>query len=461
MIVLQGVPSQIANLVQDRTLERVFHDALFPRLVFRGEAVPELWLANIGDRHVFTRSGLMRPVIEALVPGQDPTPGEYPTEQYEAEASQLGNTIPTHMPSSYVSLASIFLRNTQNLGLNAAQSMDRKARNAIFRPYLEGEAMVTTGVTGGGQTQLSVSTLSGFTQLLQNGRLNPVSASNPLPITFSNGEVANTVVGFAPANPARPFGPGTITLGAALAGNVPARTAVKASTAARRLRIGAGATVDSISAANILTLNDIIQAVARLRSMSVPPHADGFYHVHLDPTAESQIFQDNHWQRLHQSGNGGEQYRDFVIGTAVGCMFFRNNEMPSESTISRTAIAIAGGAGGAKLADEVGAEIVNANGVAIRRTLVTGGGLLVEKYLDESKFITEAGVQGKIGEFSIINGGVAIMAQRIRYLLRAPQDKLQQIVDQTWSWSGDFVAPSDALSGDAARYKRAVVIEGA
>ncbi len=99
--------------------------------------------------------------------------------------------------------------------------------------------------------------------------------------------------------------------------------------------------------------------------------------------------------------------------------------------------------------------------MTIRRTLVTGGGVLVEKYLDESKFITEAGVNGKIGEFSIINGGVAVMAQRIRYLLRAPQDKLQQVVDQTWSWSGDFAAPSDSLAGDSARYKRAVIIEGA
>ncbi len=459
MIVLQGVPSQIVNLIQDRTLERVFHDSLYPRLIFRGEASPELWLANIGDRQVFTRAGLMPVVIDPLVPGQDPTPGSYSTEQWEAEARQLGNTIPTHMPSSYVSIASLFIRNTASLGLNAAQSMDRLARNALFVPYLAGETMLTAaGVAAA--TSIQVSTLNGFTQFLQNGRLSPVGAGNPLPITFSGGtEPANTVIGFVPADPARPLGPGVLLLGAGLTGTPAARTAVYASTTSRRLRIGGGATVDTISSANILTLDAVIQAVARLRDANVPPQPDGTYHVHLDPTAESQIFQDNHWQRLHQSGAGGEQYRDFVIGTAVGCTFMRNTELPKVSTVSRTT-AVAGGAGGAIMSSEIGGELVNANGVAVRRTLVTGGGVLVEKYLDESKYITEAGVNGRIGEFSIINGGVAVMAQRIRYLLRAPQDKLQQVVDQTWSWSGDFAAPSDALSGDGARYKRAVVIEG-
>lgn len=92
---------------------------------------------------------------------------------------------------------------------------------------------------------------------------------------------------------------------------------------------------------------------------------------------------------------------------------------------------------------------------------MTGGAALYEKYIDESKYITEAGVLGKIGNFSVVNGGLAVMTDRIRFILKAPQDDLQQVVKQVWSWSGDFPVPSDALSGDAARYKRAVVIEHA
>jgi hypothetical protein len=35
------------------------------------------------------------------------------------------------------------------------------------------------------------------------------------------------------------------------------------------------------------------------------------------------------------------------------------------------------------------------------------------------------------------------------------------MVGQAWSWSGDFPIPSDVLSGDGARFLRAVVIEHA
>ena len=63
--------------------------------------------------------------------------------------------------------------------------------------------------------------------------------------------------------------------------------------------------------------------------------------------------------------------------------------------------------------------------------------------------------------FSITNGGVQVMTDRIRYIIRAPLDRAQQVVGQMWSWSGDFAIPTDLLTGDSARFKRAVVIEHA
>lgn len=437
----------------------MFHDALFPRLLFRGDAVPELWQANLGDRQIFTRAGLMPVVTDALVPGQDPLPASYSTEQWEAEARQLAGTIDTHMPTSLVTLASLFLRNTQQLGIQAAQSMNRLSRNALYRPYCEGEAMVDIAGASGGLT-LHVSTLSGFTQLVQNGRLSTVSAANPMPITFSSAEPANTVVGFVPDNAAVPYGPGLLMLGVALGGVVAVRVGVFASTRARRLRVGGAATVDGITGSNIVTLDDVISAVTYLRSQNVPPHPDGKYHVHMPPAVEAQIFRDNHWQRLHQSLPDNAAYAELAIGTALGCNFYRNTECPDSSNVSRT-ISDAGGAGGALLAPEIGAEIVNASSVAINRCLITGGGALYEKYIDEGQYITEAGVTGKIGQFSIVNGGVALMTRRIRYTLRSPLDRLQQVVSQSWSWTGDFPVPSDALSGNSARYKRCVVLESA
>jgi hypothetical protein len=58
-LLIPGLPDAIGAIVQDRTLERVFHDALYPLLLWRGEAAPEKWVANIGERQVFTRAGLI------------------------------------------------------------------------------------------------------------------------------------------------------------------------------------------------------------------------------------------------------------------------------------------------------------------------------------------------------------------------------------------------------------------
>lgn len=459
-IALQGVPAQIINLIQERTLERVFHDALYPRLLYRGEAVPEIWQANLGERQVFTRVGLMAPAIVPLIPGSDPLPSSFESEQWEAEARQFSGSNDTHMPSSYVTLASLFLRNTQQLGLQAGMTLDRLARNNLFVAYLGGETM-TTAAVGAGLTQVPVTTLNGFLQKVRNGRLETVNPSNPIDVSFTGGtEPDNKVIGFAAANPDVPFGPGTLTLQTALTGGLAQREGILAATRSRRFRVGGGATVDALTSANILTLDAVIAAVTRLRDQNVPPHADGYYHVHLTPKGEQDIFADPHWQRLYTSLPDSVAYRDLAIGQAVGCIFYRNTQSPSSTTVSGL-VADPGGAGFARLAPEIGGEVINAAGVHVRRAIITGGGVLYEKYLDESKYITEGGVTGKIGQFSVVNGGVAIMTQRIRYILRSPLDKLQQVVSQTWSWSGDFPVPSDALVGDAARYKRAVVIEHA
>ena len=81
-----------------------------------------------------------------------------------------------------------------------------------------------------------------------------------------------------------------------------------------------------------------------------------------------------------------------------------------------------------------------------------------EKFLDESKYISDSGVMGRIGEFSVTNNGMAIMTERIRLVLRSPLDRLQQQVATSWSISGDWPVPSDQLAnGSASTFKRAVV----
>lgn len=460
-LLIPGIPDAIGAIVQDRTLERVFHDALYPLLLWRGEAAPEKWVANIGERQVFTRAGLIDPDVEPLVPGNDPTVGGYGVEQWEAEAAQYGKTLNSHLPTNGIAMAPTVLRDTQQLGLHAGMSMNRLPRNRIMAAYGGGEAM-TTASTASGVTSLPVSSLNGFTQKLVNGKLTAVSTTNPLPITFSTSEAANTVIGFYANDATRPLGAGVLLLGAGLGATVAARVGVRAATRSPIYRVGAGATVDALTSTNIMSVQDVINAVALLRANRVPPHADGTYHAHVSPIVEAQLFADNAFQRIFQSIPDATPFKDLVINRLLGCTFYRNTELPSSSTVKSTWIQTdAGGSGGATLAQECGLELTNANGLPINYTVITAGGVMVEKYVDESAFISEAGVTGKIGQFSITNSGVSVMLDRIRFVMRAPLDALQQQISQSWSWSGDFPIPSDALTGTPARYKRAILIQSA
>lgn len=449
----------VINMLQDRTLEREFHEALFPQLMYRAEAMPELWPANIGERMVMTRSGLMTPSTRPLVPGADPTPKSYQTEQWEIEANQYGDSLDTFMPTSRAALAPTILNDAKVLGLNAGQSLDLLPRNKLFVAYNGGNTNLSV-LAAISATTISVASINGFTQKLVNGRNQPVSAVNPLAITFPGTAVTANVVGAVPANPLDPFGPGTLALSAGLSAGLSVRQAVRAETASIIQRVGGGTSVDALTAGSILTLSDIQRAVAFLRGANVPPKADGLYHVHLSPQAEYQLFQDNAMQRIYQSIPDSVYQREGIITVQNGCAFYRNNQAP---VVTNTGTLVSTGTN-ALCSPQIGAEVRNNTSINIDRTIVIGGGAMYEKYIDEGAYITDAGITGKIGEFSVVNGGIQVMTDRIRYILRAPLDRLQQVISQSWSWSGDFGIPTDALGvalSGAAAYKRCVVIESA
>lgn len=451
-ISLAGIPNELVNMLQDRTLERVFHDALLGRMLYRSEANAELWQANLGERVVFTRTGLLPVKTKPLTPGQDPTPSSFAIEQWTAEARQYGDTIDTHMPTNYVTLAPLFLRNTVNLGIGAGETMNRLCRNRLFRAYLGGTTNLAVAalITA---TQIDVASINGFTEVLLNGTPVPVGPGSPLVGTVGTETVS--IIGAQPLNPDDPFGPGRLFLAAGLAGAQALRAVVTAANRSTIIRAGAGTSVDALTSANTITMQDIINAVSKLRGRKVPPCADGFYHLHLSTEGEAQIFADPVFQRLNQSMPEGAAYRDFAIGQLLGCRIYRETENPDTGN-SGTLVA---SGSNALSSGEVGGDVVNATSVPVRRAMLVGGGAIYEKFLDESKFISEAGVQGKIGSFSVVNNGVQVMTNRVRFIMRAPQDRLQQVVAQTWSWSGDFACPTDQLTTDPARHKRAIVIE--
>jgi hypothetical protein len=462
MTLVLGIPQAVLNLVQTGLLERAFHDSLFPSLLFRAEAQKEQWEANTGTELFMTRPGLLLPIVRPMAAGVDPLPQSVSYEQWVARLDRYSGTIDTHMPTSVVANSDLFMRNVQQLGLQAGQSLNRLPRNEMHLRYLSGQTNLTA-VTAAVDVQIRVASVNGFTDVITKGvqtRPQPVSSSNPLPITIWNGATAivRNVIGVDLDNPDDANGPGTLFLSAAVGSIVAARSAVQAVNKPRVVRSGGALSVDGIGASDIFQLQDVAQVVSSLRKNNVPPHEDGTYHCHINTAANNQLFTDPVWQRLHQgTGVNTEQYGEFFIGKIYNTSFYLNNECPdADNSGARVATGT-----NAAYSEEIGAETTNESGINIGRCLVTGKGCLYEKFLDESGYVTEAGITGKEGSLQTLNAGVEVNTDNIRLILRAPINRTQDVVAATWSITTSFSSPSDIGAGGPERYKRAVVIEHA
>ncbi len=460
MSLILGVPPSVVDLVQQGLLERAFHDGLFPALLYRGEAPFEEWPANSGTEVFMSRPGLMAPVTTPLVPGVDPLPQDVPFEQWVARLDRYGSSVDTHIPTSVVANSNLFLRRIKQLGLNAGQSVNRIARNALFKPYLSGNTVSITAAAAV-DTSIRVASLNGFADVIITGanvRPVPVSPVSPLAVRIFGVAGTRNVIGVTPDDPADFDGPGTLQLSAPLGAIVPARSPVISSAAPRIVRSGGGDSVDAIGPADTFVLQDAINSVAFLRDANVPPHDDGYYHCHINAQANAQVFSDPAFQRLNTSLPEYAIYRTGFIGSLAGVMFYMNSESPRNNNSGPR---VATGAN-AFYSKDIGAETTNDAGINIGRIIITGKGSIYERGLDESQYVTEAGVTGRTGEFQIVNNGVQVMVERVKLILRAPLNRTQDQVAATWTITTSFPCPSDitAPSGPE-RFKRAVIIEHA
>lgn len=448
----------IRAIVQENILERAFHDALFPQLMFRGEATPQLWPGNVGDTMVFTGVGLIKPKMAPLRPGNDPLPSDYQKEQWTATLHQYADTIDTAMPSSIVAIANLFLENAHQLGLSAGMSLNRIVRDRLYNVGMSGNTVATNATTA---STLPVARLNGFTTARRPDlalgsavRFDTVSSTNPLPITV--GAVAANVIGFTPSIAGDEVGPGTLTLDAPITWAL--RAKVVAGDASVLVRTGAGATIDALTSANVLTLSDMRTAISRFYQQSVPTQPDGRYHCHLSPMAVQELFADADLQRLNTALPDYYMYKEFAIAELLNTVFYRNAEAPIAQTV-------AGGTTAAyDTTDPFAAELYvggTTAGIPVFHTLLVGAGAVYEYYQDLGQLITEAGVTGKVGEPRITNNSIEVSTERIQLILRSPLNRLQDLVSTSWKFIGDWPARTDVATGDGARYKRVVVLEHA
>jgi hypothetical protein len=411
------LPAQIQAMMQNGILDRVFRDALVPEFLFPQIADSEPWQGGLGDTKTFTRKGLLAPATTPVT-GSDPSASTYGIEQWSVTMDQYANSMDTNMLSNSMALANKFLADAETLGINAGQSINQITRNKLYAAYAGGRTWATTASTT--STALVVQSVSGFSLVNVNGVPTPVSGANPL--TISVGGTGNTVVGVN-------TGTNTLTLGTAISATV--GQAVVAANAPSTIR-AAGNSAYDLSSSNVVTFANFRAAVARLRKMNVPT-LGGYYVAHIDPDTEAELFSDSDFKQALQGRVDSPIYRDLSIGRFGGIDWVRNNEVPT----------LQAGSSGT---------------LTVHRPIVMGGQAIMAAPFDATgTLLSGTGVED-VPEVRQVNVAPGV---DITLLVRPPQDRLQQVLSTTWSWVGDYGIPTDAGSGDAALYKRGVVIEHA
>jgi len=109
------------------------------------------------------------------------TPSTWTVEQYTLSIAMYGDTIDLNMVTNRVGIVEQFLQNAKTNGVQAAQSLDRLGRNALFNAYMGGNTRVRTTL-GGANVTISVDDVRGFQFVFINGVLVPVSGTNTMSV---------------------------------------------------------------------------------------------------------------------------------------------------------------------------------------------------------------------------------------------------------------------------------------
>lgn len=438
-----NLPPSLQEILQNGLLDGVFDDALLPMFLYDTLADTRPWGSQIGSQGIFTRAGLMTPVTVPIT-GSDATAAAYGFEQYSVKMDQWGNSIDTNMAISAQALANKYLEDNKTLAINAAQSLNLIAQAALYAAYGGGTSYATAATTS--STSLHVADAGGFgqapTTLGTSGtvesatgvavpQLNPVSSSNPL--TISIGGASNTVTGVA--FDSGTSGPGTLTLGTGA--TVAKDAAVTSANSPAIYRPNARASQATIVAGDVATLALFESAVTRLRSMNVKP-IGGAYTAHIHPTTLQELFQDANFRQVYQGRSDSPAYENLTLGATAGAggVEFMGRFIGIDWVMNN-----------------VTPVVTNDSSVPVYRPIVCGQDSLIKAPFENMADLVSASQAGGVAQIDMING--------IARILRAPLDRLGQVLTSSWSFIGGYTVGTDLLTGDASAYKRGVVLEHA
>jgi hypothetical protein len=438
---IQNFPAALQPIIQIGFLETEFQKFLQSVLGYRQAAMRETFRVNIGETLTKTRPGLKAPTTTPLVTSSNTnldnglSPTTFTIEQYKLTLAMYGDSIDLNMVTNKVGIVDQFMHNVRVNAIQAAQSLDRIARNRLFAAYMGYNTRVRTTL-GAPAATINVDDVTGFGTVLVNGVPTAVSATNPLAVTVGLNVYSLTSVAVDASNVSTAFNgiSGTLTFATNVTvADGTAGNAVVASTAPTILRPGgtAASTTASIAATNLFNMSIALDAVAYLRRNAVPA-INGYYNCHLDPVSARQLFADPDFKQLFQGQSAAQEFRMGKVIELLDLRFVPTTEAPVQAHPTLA-------------------------GVTVRRPLVVGEGALIE---GDYEGMADLNVAPADSIIDVVDGVVQVT--------REPLDRLQQIIAQSWYWIGDFVAPTDFTvnasivpTASNAYAKRGVVIEHA
>lgn len=434
---IQNFPAALQPVIQQAFLEREFQRGLRSRLGFRAIADREKFPNRIGETITKTRTGLKAPVTTPLNAASNTnldnglSAAGFTVEQYTLAINMYGDTIDLNTVTQGVGIVRQFMTNAEVNGVQAMQSLDRLARDALYGGYLGGNTRVTATL-GAPAATIAVDDIRGFRKVFVNGVLTDVSVSNTMTVTVGSSDYTLTGATADGVNVSTAPGgiSGTLTFSANVSvANGTLGNQVKSAVSPYVIYAGSGnKTTADLASGDTLTMQNVLNAVATLRSNNVPT-IGGLYNCYLDDQQLLGLFADSDFKLLYRGAYGSNEYRSGQIIELLGVRFIPTNEAPQQTL----------------------------SGLKIHRAIVCGQGALVEgDYADMG--YTEAIPEQE--------AGLIAMVDDVCMVTREPLDRLKQIIAQSWYWIGGFALPSDVTANTNiiptatnSYYKRAVVIE--
>jgi hypothetical protein len=456
-------PAALAAILQQGFLERELEEGLDSILAYRRAALQETVPSRIGETLTRTRKGRKTPVTTPMTPASNTgldnglTSSTFSVEQYSFTIASYADTVDTNMQQELAGIADQLIANSRNNGVQAAQSMERICRYKLFSAYLGGNSRVRTDLNAGSTTTCWLDDIRGFTTVLVNGVVTPISSGNPLTVqevAASNAGVTqtltvNTATADATNKSTTPDGiSGSLTFTAATTPvNGDAMTALNGP---KILRPFSRLTTALLQGSDMLTMGLVEDALAYLRDNGVPPMTDGTYHCILDNTSMRQLWADQDFKVLFAGNSRASEYRDGDIVRLLGVTF-----IPTTETYVQPPGVQYNGAAYNAASTATGLSVISQR---IRRPIVLGAESIIQGDFEGLEtWLAREGVNA-IGEVFLVNG--------VAQILRPPLDRLQQVCSLSWNWVGDFAVPTDITATTAiiptasnALFKRALVLE--